>query len=211
MSDRWMTRSHTFGNCNCEINCGCQFQLDSTHGFCQFVEGGNIVEGYFNDTSLTGLNWAFMISWPGEIAAGNGKEQVVIDERRADADQREALGKIIHGQAGGVNHFAVFSSLCTEVLDPLYLPIECEVDIEARTGQLHVPDLIDANGTPKIDAFSGEPFHIALARTAGSFEFAYAELGQGTSKVTSPVPMELDGFAQFNVHHYDQDGIVRAA
>ena len=131
MSDRWMTRSHTFGNCNCEINCGCQFQLDSTHGFCQFVEGGNIVEGYFNDTSLTGLNWAFMISWPGEIAAGNGKEQVVIDERRADADQREALGKIIHGQAGGVNHFAVFSSLCTEVLDPLYLPIECEVDIEA--------------------------------------------------------------------------------
>ena len=91
MSDRWMMRSHTFGNCNCEINCGCQFQLDSTHGFCQFVEGGNIVEGYFNDTSLTGLNWAFMVSWPGEIAAGNGKEQVVIDER-ADADQREGLG-----------------------------------------------------------------------------------------------------------------------
>jgi hypothetical protein len=211
MTDRWMIRSNTFGNCNCDTNCGCQFQLPSTHGFCQFVEGGVIEEGYFNDTSLTGLNWAFMISWPGEIAEGNGKEQIIIDER-ADADQREALTKIILGQSGGVSHFVVFNSLCTEVLDPLYLPIECEVDIEARTGRLKVPDLIDATGTPKIDAFSGEPFHIALTRTAGSFEFTYAELGQGTAKVTGPVAMEFDGtYAQFNVHHYDQDGLVQAA
>ena len=163
MTDRWMIRSRTFGNCNCDINCGCQFQLPSTHGFCQFVEGGTLEEGYFNDISLAGLNWAFMIIWPGEIADGNGKEQIVIDER-ADADQREALTKIIGGQAGGVNHFVVFNSLCTEVLDPLFLPIECEVDIEARTGRLQIPDVLEASGTPKIDGFSGEPFHLAIAR-----------------------------------------------
>ena len=213
MPDRWMIRSNTFANCNCATNCGCQFQLPSTHGFCQFVEGGTLEEGYFNDTSLTGLNWAFMIIWPGEIAEGNGKEQIVIDER-ADADQREALRKIILGETGGpgTNHFAVFNSLCSEVLDPLYLPIDCEVDIEARTARLQIPGLIDATGTPIIDAFSGEPFHIALARPSGSFEFAYAELGSGTAKVTGPVAMELDAtYAQFNVHHYDQDGLVRAA
>ena len=42
MSDNWMIRSNTFGNCNCDTNCGCQFNVPSTHGFCQFVEGGHI-------------------------------------------------------------------------------------------------------------------------------------------------------------------------
>ena len=40
-----------------------------------------------------------MIIWPGEIAEGNGKELIVIDER-ADANQREALRKIILGETG---------------------------------------------------------------------------------------------------------------
>ena len=213
MPDRWMIRSHTFGNCNCASNCGCQFQVPSTHGFCQFVEGGHLVEGNFNDISLTGLNWAFTIIWPGEISEGNGKEQIIIDER-ADSEQREALRKIILGETDGpgMNHFAVFNSLCSEVLDPLYLPIDCQVDIDARTARLHVPDLIDATGTPIIDGFSGEPFHMALVRSEGSFEFAHAEIGSGTAKVTGPLAMDLDAtFAQFCVHHYDQDGVIRAA
>ena len=211
MPDKWMIRSKTFGNCNCASNCGCQFQVNSTHGFCQFVEGGNIEEGHFNDTSLTSLNWAFMIIWPGEIAEGGGKEQIIIDER-ADADQREALRKILLGETDstGVNHFGVFNSLCSEVLDPLYLPIDCEVDIEARTASLQIPDLVNATGTPIIDGFSGEPFHMALVRSAGSFEFAHAEIGSGTASVTGSVPMELDAtYAQFCVHHYDQDGVIR--
>ena len=213
MSDQWMIRSHTFGNCNCAANCGCQFQQPSTHGFCQFVEGGYIEEGYFNEVSLTGLNWAFMIIWPGEIAEGNGKEQIIIDER-ADADQREALRKIILGETGepGSNHFFVFNSLCSEVLDPLYKPIEVDVDIEARTARLQIPDLIEASGTPMINAFNDEPFHIALARPTGSFEFTYSEIGSGTAKVTGPVAMELDAtYAQFCVHHYNQDGLVKDA
>ena len=62
------------------------------------------------------------------------------------------------------------------MLDPLYLPIDCEVDIEARTASLQIPDLVNATGTPIIDGFSGEPFHMALVRSAGSFEFAHAEI-----------------------------------
>ncbi|MCH7910774.1 MAG: DUF1326 domain-containing protein, partial [Candidatus Hydrogenedentes bacterium] len=65
MSDQWMIRTNAFGNCNCASNCGCQFNLPSTHGFCQFFEGGHIDDGYFNETSLTGLNWAFVMIWPG--------------------------------------------------------------------------------------------------------------------------------------------------
>ena len=213
MSDQWMIRSHTFGNCNCNTNCGCQFNLPSTHGFCQFVEAGHLEEGFFNETDLAGLNSSFIMIWPGEIAEGNGRKLIVIDER-ADEGQRSALTKIVHGEAGepGSNHFSVFGSTCSEVLDPLYLPIDYEIDIDARTAHLKIPGLVDADGTPIIDGFSGDPFHIALARPSGSFEFTYAELGQGSASVNDPMKMELDAsYAQFCVHHYNQDGLIRAA
>ena len=213
MSDNWMIRSNTFGNCNCDTNCGCQFNLPSTHGFCQFVEGGHIEEGYFNDTSLSGLNWAFIMIWPGEIAEGNGKRLVIIDDK-ADADQAAALDKIVSGEVGepGSNHFLVFGSTCTEFVDTIQLPFDYGIDIEARTAHLNIPGLVEAAGSPLIDEFSGTEFHIALERSEGSFEFTHAELGKGTAKTTGEMAMELDGtYAQFCVHHYDQNGLVRAA
>lgn len=213
MSDKWMIRSNTYANCNCAINCGCQFNLPSTHGHCQFVGGGHIEEGYFNDISLDGLNWAFAIIWPGEIAEGNGRQLVVVDER-ADADQREALRKIIQGEAGepGSNHFSVFGSTCTEKLDALYLAIDFEVNLEARTARMNIPDLMETVGSPVVNEMTGDEFHIALARTVGSFEFTYAELGQGNSTVQGAMAMQIDsGYAQFCEIHYDQDGLVQAA
>lgn len=213
MSDQWMIRSNTFVNCNCDVNCGCQFNVPSTHGFCLFVEGGYLEEGYFNDTSLSGLHWAFIIHWPGEVAEGNGKEQVVIDER-ANEEQREALNKIVSGEAGepGSNHFSVYGSMCSELLVTKYLPFEYEINIEARTAHLKAGDLIDITGAPIVDEFSGEEFHMALARSAGSFEFSYAEIGHGTARVTGPLAMQLDKtYGQFCVHHYNQDGLIRSA
>ena len=135
--------------------------------------------------SLTGLNWAFMMIWPGEIADGNGREMIVIDESAND-EQREALRKIIIGEAGepGSNHFSVFGSTCSEVLDPVYAPINLEIDIDSRTASLEVPGMIKASGTPITNEFDGQPFHIALSRPSGSFEFTHAQIGAGTASVT---------------------------
>jgi hypothetical protein len=72
--------------------------------------------------------------------------------------------------------------------------------------------MIKATGAPMINEFSGQPFHIAISRPSGSFEFTYAEIGAGTASVTGPMAMELDGsYAQFCIHHYNQDGLVQAA
>ena len=131
-----------------------------------------------------------------------------------DDEQREALRKIIIGEAGepGSNHFSVFGSTCSEVLDPVYAPIHIEIDIDNRTASLEVPGMIKASGTPIINEFDGQPFHIALNRPSGSFEFTYAEIGTGSAAVTGPLAMELDAsYAQFCIHHYDQDGLVAAA
>jgi len=67
MTDQWLFKSETYDNCNCQINCGCQFNVPSTNGYCQSAYIGHIIEGHFNDTPLVGLNWAALYKWPGEI------------------------------------------------------------------------------------------------------------------------------------------------
>jgi len=143
MRDQWEFKSHTYDNCNCSVSCGCQFNEPTTHGNCQFAYVGTIVEGHFNDTLLTGLHWALLCKFPGEIAEGNGKRQIVIDERADDA-QRRALETIISGEACKPlsNHFSVFGSLCTEFFQTLFLPIGLEVDLEGRTAKVDIPGVV---------------------------------------------------------------------
>ena len=211
MADRWLFKSETYDNCNCAVNCGCQFNLPSTYGYCQSAFVGNVVEGHFNDTLLAGLNWAGLYKWPGEIADGKGKRQIVIDER-ADAEQRAALETIISGKACAPlsNLFSVFASTCTEFGETLYLPIDLNADFEKRTATVDIPGILKSSGRPIINEFNGEPFHIALARPSGSFEFTYAEIGLGTTTVTGEMEMAYaDSWAHYCIHHFNQDGLVR--
>jgi hypothetical protein len=211
MGDRWLFKSETYDNCNCAMNCGCQFNLPSTHGYCQSAFIGHLVDGHFNETPLAGLNWAALYKWPGEIKDGNGKRQTVIDERADDA-QRIALQTIISGGACPPfsNLFAVFASTCSEVCQTLFLPIDIDADLDARTARVEIPGILKSKAGPKINDFTGEPFHIAIARPSGSFEFTYAELGLGTTSVTGDIEMAYsDSWAHFCVHHFNQDGLVR--
>ena len=210
MTDQWVFKSETYDNCNCAINCGCQFNLPSTHGFCQTAFVGAIVEGHFNDTPLAGLNWAGLYMFPGEIAEGNAKRLIVIDER-ADEAQRIALETIISGKAcaPSTNLFSVFGSLCSEFCETLFLPIDLEANFELRTAKVDIPGVMKSSGRPIINEFSGQPFHIALARRSGSIEFTYAEIGLGTTSVTGEMEMAFeDSYTQFCVHHFNQDGLT---
>ena len=210
MSDKWTINGVEFGNCNCAYGCPCQFSAPSTHGFCEAVISGHIVEGHFNETKLDDLNWVLLVQWPGEIAAGNGKEQAIIDER-ADPAQREAIRKILYGEstAPGTTHFFVYNSTMSEVLDPLSAPIELSIDVEARKAKVHVPGLVTLEGNPMISPFSGEPTRARIHLPEG-FEYTYAEMGNGSSKTTADVKIELaDTYAQFNILHMNQDGVVR--
>jgi hypothetical protein len=211
MADQWLFKSDTYDNCNCAVNCGCQFNLPSTHGYCQSAFVGQLVEGHFNDTPLAGLRWAGLYKWPGEIADGNGQRQIVIDERAEDA-QRAALETIISGGACTPlsNCFSVFASTCSRFFETLFLPIDLEANLEGRTARVEIPGVMSSAGRPIVNAFSGEPFHVALARPSGSFEFTYAEIGLGTTSVTGDIEMAFaDSWAHFCVHHFNQDGLVR--
>jgi hypothetical protein len=211
MADRWLFKSETFDNCNCAVNCGCQFNLPSTHGHCQSAFVGKLVDGHFNDTPLAGLKWAALYKWPGEIAEGDGKRQIVIDEGANEA-QRVALGTIISGEACEPlsNLFSVFASTCSESCETVFLPIDLEANPELRTARVEIPGIMSSRGKPIVNEFNGKPFHVALARSSGSFEFAYAEIGLGTTSVTGDIEMAYeDSWAHYCVHHFDQDGLVR--
>ena len=210
MSDTWELHGTAFSNCNCDWGCPCQFNSLSTHGHCQFTSGGYIEKGYFNDISLADLHWAIIGAWPGEIAEGNGRQQAIIDEKATHA-QREALRKILYGESTepGTTHFSVFASMCSELLEPLYLPIDFAINIAERTGYIKVPGVMEVTSNPIIDEFSGEPFHAAISRPKGSFEYTYAEIGSASSKVTGEIALELNNsYGQFNELHFNQNGII---
>ncbi len=210
MADRWMIRGVEYGNCNCDWGCPCQFNSPSTHGHCEALVSGHIDEGYFNDTRLDGLNWILLLKWPGEIADGNGRQQAIIDERADDA-QREALRKILHGEstAPGSTHFFVYNSTMSEVLDPIVVPIELEIDVEARRAKVHVEGIAESVGTPIVNPHSGEESRARINLPDG-FEYTAAEMGSGTTTVNAGIELRLaDSYGQFNVLHMNQDGVIR--
>ena len=97
MSVEWAVQATEFANCNCDYGCGCQFNALPDKGFCEAVAGYQITQGHFGDVPLDGLRAAAVWHWPGAVHEGNGSMQLIIDER-ADANQRDALVKILSGQ-----------------------------------------------------------------------------------------------------------------
>ena len=210
MTDQWMLRGVEYANCNCSYGCGCQFHAPSTHGFCEAMGSGHIEEGYFNDIRLDGLNYVMLLSWPGEIAQGNGTQQILIDER-ADAQQREFLRQILHGESTrpGATHFFVFNSTMSTVLPPLFVPIELSIDVEARRATVHVPDLVESTGMPIADPFTGKDYRARINLPEG-FEYTVAEVGNGSTKVQAGMRLNLsNSYGQFNLLHMNQDGVIR--
>jgi hypothetical protein len=210
VTDQWMIRGPEFVNCNCAWGCPCQFGANSTHGYCEAASAGHIEEGYYNDIRLDGLNWVLLLHWPGEIKEGNGQEQAIIDER-ADPEQREALRKILHGEATnpGATMFFVYNSTMTTVHDTLYAPIQLEVDVEGRTATLKVDGIVEASGSPIISEFTGDPVGRQI-HFAGGFEFTQAEIGTATSRATGAIELDLSGTnGMFGHLHLTHAGVVR--
>ena len=96
MADQWMLRGMEFTNCNCDYGCPCQFNAPTTHGFCEAVASSVIEEGYFNNVVLDGLRFLFLAQWPGEIAQGNGRTQVIIEEGESLVDDRRLRGGAVY-------------------------------------------------------------------------------------------------------------------
>lgn len=207
----WEIRGTEFVNCNCAFGCPCQFNALPTDGTCHGIGAVAIESGYHDDVKLDGLNAIWLISWPNPIHEGNGSSQIIIDER-ANGDQRRALARILSGddtEMGGT-HWQIFATTMTRVLEPLFLPITFDVDVDARTARLSVPGMIEMRGEPIRNPVTGDT-HRARIDLPGGFEYSVAEIGSGTSTVRGAIPMSLkNSYGQFAHIHLSNTGNLLA-
>jgi hypothetical protein len=119
----WSLNGEYFENCNCEIFCPCEasaeFKADNER--CQVPMACHIDKGDKDGVSLDGLNFILLIDSPQVMGSGNWRVGVYIDER-ADASQREALGAILSGSAGGPPE--ALGPLIGEQLGVKFVPID---------------------------------------------------------------------------------------
>lgn len=206
----WYIEGVEYGNCNCDYSCPCQFEALPTQGHCRGVEAVEIERGHFGDTDLSGLRCAITYAWPGPIFEGKGEFQVIIDER-ATEEQRAALDVVLHGGETdeAATHWWVFHEMCDTVHPTLYAPIELEVDIEARTGRLVIPGIVESTGRPIRNPVDGAEHRVRIDLPDG-IEFEIAEVGSASTTATGVIALELDdSFGQFNRLRHSGSGIVR--
>ena len=205
----WTVEGVSFGNCNCDYGCPCQFERKPTHGDCRGFEVARIDRGHFADVRLDGLYLALLYSWPGPIYEGGGAMQAIVDER-ANERQREALVTIVHGgeTEEAKTHWWVFHAMSSTVHPPLFKPIEFEVDIERRSARVLIPGVLEATGRPIVSPATGAEHRVRIDIPNG-IEFELAEIGSASTKASGMIPLELDDtYGQFNILRHSGTGVV---
>lgn len=207
----WLIEGVSFGNCNCDYGCPCQFESLPTGGYCRGFEVFEIERGHFGETPLDGLRCALIYSWPGPIFEGKGQMQVVIDER-ATTQQRAALETVLHGgeTEEAANHWWVFSTMSDTHHPTVYAPIELSVDIGARKASASIPGILTTTGKPIVSPATGAEHRVRID-IPGGIEFDIAEIGSGSSTVSGPViAFDLaNSYGQFNRLRQHGGGVLR--
>jgi hypothetical protein len=195
----WRLKAREFANCNCEYGCNCQFGGLPDKGSCH------------GDTDLAGLNIAAVFRWPGPIHEGRGECAAFVDERASDAQRGSLLTIMTGGDTDPfATVFAVFASTIDTMHEPRFVPIEFEVDIEARKGRLRVPGHVEMDGEPIRSPVNGAEVRAQIHLPDG-FEYEVADVGSGTSRSFNPIVLEHgSSYGQFAYLHLDSHGIVRS-
>ena len=209
----WYIEGMSFGNCNCNYGCPCQFEAPPTQGNCRGFEVLEIGKGHFANTDLSGLRIAMFYAWPGLISDGRGELQAVIDER-ADDDQRKALETVLLGgeTEEAATHWWVFRAMSDTVHPTLYCPIDCEMDMDARRARVSIPGVIEATGSPIRPDHTSDAEHRVRIDIPDGIEFTFAEIGSASSRTgeNSAIHLDLaDSYGQFNELRHAGSGIVR--
>ena len=107
--------------------------------------------------------------------------------------------------------WSVYTAMCSTILDPLFRPIDMEIDVENRTGRVVVDGLLEMHGEPIRNPVTGN-IHRARIDLPHGFEYEIAEIGSASSKLTGDIELELkDSYGQFAELHLNNYGVVRKA
>jgi hypothetical protein len=127
------------------------------------------------------------------------REQLVVD----------VTVEIAHGKHSAEGtQFHIYSVVCPTKLEPLFAPMEFQVDLDKRTARIKVQGAFDITGEPIRNPVTNAPHFPRLVLPNG-FEFREAELASGTAKVTGPIKYErTNGHGHFARVHWGPNGYV---
>lgn len=137
--ERWSLQGDYFESCNCDVVCPCLFSPGGpltalpTQGYCDVGLAFHIDTGSYGSTSLDGLNVVAVAHAEGAMGNGSWSMALYLDER-ATPQQREALGTIFSGAAGGP--MGAFAPLVGNVLGVKAVPINYVKDGKRRSVQI---------------------------------------------------------------------------
>jgi hypothetical protein len=141
--------------------------------------GMRIESGHFEDVDLSGLHWAAVYHWPGALHEGNGTMLPVIDER-ADEKQRAALLTILSGLEQNDGTFLhIVSMIVSEVLEPQFVPMEFEFDLEKRTARFVAQGIFETVSEPIRNPVTGDKYRVQIS-IPEPFEYGLAEIASAT-------------------------------
>jgi hypothetical protein len=207
MTTQWRMKGQYLKNCNCAPGCPCDFWARPTHGLCQGMCAMRVQSGHFGATKLDGLIWAATYHWPGALHEGSGTLQPFVSVG-ATPEQRTALLTIMSGQAGNA-WFEVLASVISTVLEPKFVPIEFEFDLEGRNARVVIPGELETVTQPLRNEATGDEFRARVELPKGMEyfkpEIASAHVLRGTGKIRFDCPSSHSSLA--DVEHTNK-GLV---
>jgi hypothetical protein len=188
----WRMKGHYLKNCNCLPSCPCDTTgFPAPHNNCEGAVGMLIEEGHFDGIDLSGCKWAATVYWPGALHDGNGTMEAFIDEG-ASEEQRDALGQILSGGAGGT-FFEIIASIITTLHGPYFVPIDFKFDKGDRRAHLSVPGYLETTSEPLMIPATDEEQRV-IVQMPGGFEYKEMEVAQtGTLKSTGDIKFDHSG------------------
>lgn len=206
----WRMKGQWLKNCSCDPGCPCDFWAKPTHTFCEGMLGMKIEDGFYGSTPLKGLHFAATYHWPGPLHEGNGTLQPFIDER-ATPDQRNAILTILSGKAGNA-WFEVVASLIKTLHEPMFVPIQFEMDLAKRRGRVVIPGILETVTEPIKNIATSGAHRIEVVLPDGmeykQAEIATATVNRSTGKIRYDCP---NGHSSLAYVEQTQSGLVASS
>jgi len=100
--------------------------------------------------------------------------------------------------------------MSSTVHEPLFKPIDYEVDIEARTARVAIPGVLESRGEPIRSPVDGAKHRVRIDIPNG-IEFELAEIGNASTKASAAIQLDLKNtYGQWNVLRHSGSGVVHS-
>ena len=170
----WHVSGQYYETCSCDFVCPCLpggMAVRPSKGSCTFAMAFAVDRGAYGSIALDGVGFIVLGFTPEEMGKGNWSVGLIVDEK-ASTEQRDAIGAIASGAAGGP--MAALSGLVGKFLGIQSAPVR--FDRSGLKWSVTASDFVDmsAEGVKGLNPDSAEPMHFDHTGHPAADRFALA-------------------------------------